>query len=356
MIHKKTGLKAREVAKDHFSSRPTSASRNKPVEETKLVIRIIEGSHLLASDIETGKSDPVCFVWCGPKGETPNLEVPIDERESEGIMLTTVCPITIDPRWDEEITFPIDTESLEAIMNMHCLVYVRDEDINEDGTTTYDELGMLDIPLKDIVANGKRMQGNTFIVSATWYALKKTPGMRKAEGDIKCCASLVFGVDASPMFTQINTLKDNKSGAIKEPPKTVGEFTEQLQSVYKSNSRPNSALRTRPLSASDNQSVLSTTTSKRPISANRNKGDGMGKKQIAQKKVKSNTTVVSQRVPVANSGDDMNSIVSNIHQEDMDSVFGGSMLGVIPAGPDVDADEAMDPIMEDVVGIWVVRV
>ena len=145
-MHKKSGLKSREVARDHFSSRPTSANRNKLVEDTKLVVRIIEGSHLLASDIETGKSDPVCFVWCGPKGTTPNLEVPIDERGNEGIMLTTVCPITIDPRWDEEITFPIDIDSLESIINMQCLIYVRDEDISDDGAvTTYDELGMLDI-------------------------------------------------------------------------------------------------------------------------------------------------------------------------------------------------------------------
>ena len=34
---------------------------------TRLVVRVLDGKDLLASDIMTGKSDPICFVWCSSK-------------------------------------------------------------------------------------------------------------------------------------------------------------------------------------------------------------------------------------------------------------------------------------------------
>lgn len=32
--------------------------------DTRLVVKLIEAKNLLASDVETGKSDPLAFVWC----------------------------------------------------------------------------------------------------------------------------------------------------------------------------------------------------------------------------------------------------------------------------------------------------
>jgi len=323
--------------------------------DTKVIFRIVEGSHLLASDIQTGKSDPVCFVWVGPNDEIPNLEVPIDARLDEGIMLTSVCPCTVDPRWDEEIAFPLECDSLQQLVDMRCLIYVRDEDINEDESITYDELGMLEIPFKDIIEKGKKIQGNSFVLSAAWYSLKKSPGMRKAEGDIKMCCSLIFGNNdtTKSLFGQLNTLKENKSDTLSTPPATMSEFTEQLHTIIKPPSRPNSALRSRPNSAgSDNASVAS---SRRLGSSMRSKGDGLAKKQVAKVKKRTGTGPLGISLPLGGNGSAGNnnnagdqSVISNIHQDDMESVFGGEELA---GSPNYDGQryqtEYMDPIMEN---------
>jgi hypothetical protein len=58
----KTLLKVRPVAKDHFSSGKVKAPGS---DLTRCVVRVFDGESLLASDAETGKSDPVCFIWVG---------------------------------------------------------------------------------------------------------------------------------------------------------------------------------------------------------------------------------------------------------------------------------------------------
>ena len=217
---------------------------------------------------------------------------------------------------------------------MKCIIYVRDEDINEDGSTSYDELGMLEIPFLDIILNGKRMQGNSFVLSAAWYSLKKSPGMRKAEGDIKMCCSLVFGTNDTTklLFTQINTLKENKTGSIIEPPKTLNEFTEQLISAIKPpSSRPTSALRRSLTGSNDNGTVTSATASKRPLSGQsiRSKGDGMAKKHVATPIRRKS----SEQREESNLGPD----------SDLESSFG---VGNMNPYEDEVLDE-MDPIQED---------
>lgn len=183
----KRGLKIRDVAKDHFSSGIVQSEPH----FSRLVVRFLEGKELLASDIETGKSDPVSFVWCGPINDTPNLEE-ADLPES-GILRTSVCPTTISPIWNEDVIFPLDVTDIKSFTEMKCLIYVRDEDLGagEGGMTTYDELGMLELPFKDIYTKGKAFK-NSIVISGTWYTLAKTPGMRRVDGQIKLTISLIF--------------------------------------------------------------------------------------------------------------------------------------------------------------------
>ena len=43
-------------------------------ETSKIVLTLIDGNKLLASDVETGKSDPVGFVWVGyNENNSPNF-------------------------------------------------------------------------------------------------------------------------------------------------------------------------------------------------------------------------------------------------------------------------------------------
>ncbi len=216
----KTGLKHRDVAKDHFSS---GKSQNVP-NFSRLVITFIEGKSLLASDVETGKSDPVCFVWCGPADETPDLNTTDDENS--GILKTKVCPTTTDPIWNEDVVFPLDFNDINVLSSLKCLIYVRDEDISENNEYSYDELGMLEIFFKDIISKGKSLKTG-IVLSAAWYTLKKSPGMRKVDGKIKLTINLVIHQnDLVSLSTQLGV--ENREGMAQTG------LIKAFQNVYKS--------------------------------------------------------------------------------------------------------------------------
>ena len=196
----KTGLKVRDVAKDHFSS--GVVSNNLDYSGFNLVIRFLNGESLLASDVETGKSDPICFIWCGSSQEEPP---PLDKLDEESkkvedcrVLTTNVCYTTTDPIWNENIIYPLDVHDIDTLANLVVKVYVRDEDIigetnNGDVQRIFDELGMVDIYLKDIITTGKVLKSeNSIVKNATWYDLKKSPGMRRIDGRIKFSLSLIF--------------------------------------------------------------------------------------------------------------------------------------------------------------------
>ena len=61
--HRKTGLKKTYFSRTHFSS-PFAPKEKGSGDMTRLVVRILDGRDLLASDVQTGKSDPLCFIWC----------------------------------------------------------------------------------------------------------------------------------------------------------------------------------------------------------------------------------------------------------------------------------------------------
>ncbi len=54
--------------------------------------------------------------------------------------MTSVQPCTVDPLWDSEHIFPLEVDSIDALLDAKCVVLVRDEDIN-DGVVAYDDLG-----------------------------------------------------------------------------------------------------------------------------------------------------------------------------------------------------------------------
>ena len=61
--HHKTGLKKTYFSRTHFSS-PFVPKEKGSEDMARLVVRILDGKELLASDVQTGKSDPICFAWC----------------------------------------------------------------------------------------------------------------------------------------------------------------------------------------------------------------------------------------------------------------------------------------------------
>ncbi|KAJ1420699.1 hypothetical protein B484DRAFT_128474, partial [Ochromonadaceae sp. CCMP2298] len=190
----KKGLKVRDVDKHHFSSGIV-----KEPQYSRFVVRFIEGKRLLASDIETGKSDPVAFVWCGGLEDTPDL-ADADNAES-GIMKTEVCPTTVDPIWNEDVVFPLDMSDVRGLADTRCLIYIRDQDVEADGSLAYDELGMVELPFRELMTKGKALK-SSIVQSARWYPLKKTTGMRRVDGTVKLTVSLIFGSDDSDAIMQ----------------------------------------------------------------------------------------------------------------------------------------------------------
>ena len=92
--------------------------------DSRFLIKILKAENLLASDAETGKSDPICFVWCGLPNEVPTLDKTEPRKDLEktitknedvdksnngnNIQRTKVLKERIDPIWNEEKTFFLD--------------------------------------------------------------------------------------------------------------------------------------------------------------------------------------------------------------------------------------------------------
>lgn len=87
----KAGLKTKDVDKNHWSA------NKKPVKptQTQVIVRILEGKNLLASDLDTGKSDPQCFVWLYKDGdEEPDLEL------AASLANNAPLPDTYEPKYN----------------------------------------------------------------------------------------------------------------------------------------------------------------------------------------------------------------------------------------------------------------
>ena len=204
-MSKKSGLSSNPlVSKSHFSFNATRELKTSS--HSRLILRIMSGSSLLASDVETGKSDPVCFAWYGPSDSIPTAQKIIQPGHVRTLP-TSICPTTTDPIWNEELVFPIDfsTLSLADLLTFCCYIYVADYDppVDSGGEATYESLGQITIPFVDLIDKG-RMMNNSSSLAASSYTLEKTATMRRVDGTIKMAVSLVFGEDVSFLFPQIS--------------------------------------------------------------------------------------------------------------------------------------------------------
>lgn len=180
----KTLLKSKEVDANHWSS-----GKGDDLNCNRCIIRVLEAADLLSSDAETGKSDPICFLWVGPQDEYPSFD--INNLENNGVLTTKVIKCTIDPHWNSEHIFPMELDSIESLNEAKVVVLIRDEDLDADNVASYDDLGQVVIPFKDIIKNGKIIN-NTIVYAGKWYPVAKCPGMRKVSGQIKLAFTLVF--------------------------------------------------------------------------------------------------------------------------------------------------------------------
>lgn len=232
---KKKKLPRKQVSKDHWTVQsahrgvnPTAAAvdannnsgnsniaggNGNEIVNNYLSVRFLEGQNLLAADVMTGKSDPVCFVWWGRINDTPPPLDAFHQRNNDyNIKRTEACTSTCNPLWnrskDVDLVFPLhgalSTSNLATnnnnnntnsdiyeILKTKIIIYVRDQDTLEDGSIYYDELGMLEINVKDVILEGKILQ-NSIMKSACWYDLKKTPGMIRIDGKLKLALTLFF--------------------------------------------------------------------------------------------------------------------------------------------------------------------
>jgi len=238
-VSKKKGLKIKEVSR---TSKFSGIDQN-PLKHTRFVVRFNEGKNLLASDVLTGKSDPICFVWFGPSAQSPDPD-DIDEK-----LRTKVCRTTLDPIWNDELVFPLDASEMPSWSDMKCVIYVRDEDDDETNSEikTYDELGMVVIPFADFISRGKALR-ESIVRSAEWYTLQLTPktkqnpaGMRVVDGSIKLTVSLVLGSDdMDTIRTQVMSSTPSVTGSApmgQRPP----SLAQQVQAIIRGGGRPSSA-------------------------------------------------------------------------------------------------------------------
>ena len=154
---KKTGLKVKEIDSSHWTIKKVS-----PPSSSHITLRIIDGTNLLASDVVTGKSDPICFVYLSyPGSEEPNLDKVIQQqsavtprtdlieqkecfplndneespakeynnleksfdKEDIPVVMTKVCATTTDPIWNEDIYFPIEVTTMKELSELKvCII------------------------------------------------------------------------------------------------------------------------------------------------------------------------------------------------------------------------------------------
>lgn len=276
----KTALRRSQVKADHFSVRD-SAELDRT--QTSVKIRILKGTHLLASDLMTKppSSDPLIFGWCGvvdfvgrkdseieKEWGSPPVSECVECNENKGwdtnldFRVSGCVKGTLNPTWDEEMLFdagrviyeytefertmalkhekeankpmiekkndenkendattqvveeevdvmaePMDPKDvLKKLMKLNVVLYVRDadpyynckeEDIPEG--VSYDELGRVIIPLKDVIEKARYANG-ALVTNCVDYNIIKTPGMPALSykldlGSLTLGAQFVIGSD-----------------------------------------------------------------------------------------------------------------------------------------------------------------
>ena len=107
-----------------------------------------------------------------------------DPLKDPRVQRTAVCPETCDPHWDAEMIFPLLVDGIKDILSGRLIILARDEDTQEDGSITYDELGYIEIPFTDIFRYGVVKKASINVV-ARWFPLLKTKDMVKVTGSVR---------------------------------------------------------------------------------------------------------------------------------------------------------------------------
>ena len=214
-VKKKSGLDVTPVSKDHWSS-----NLKKPlVTGSHVMVTVIDGKGILASNTFDGKSDPLCFLWLGPPaadmegndGDDAFMYTTDDEEcAGLGILRTNVKYGTLEPVWNENIVFPLVLEEVNSLNKLRLILYCRDIDEDVDEATgeeviAYKDLGMHEINLRDMIVFGKAMNEAIVDVNRT-CDLKKSKNMAKnAEGSIRVTIKIMFNeADCKKLYPQVS--------------------------------------------------------------------------------------------------------------------------------------------------------
>jgi hypothetical protein len=341
------------VSRDHFSSGQAATAAAAHRDTTRCVVRVLEAADLLASDAETGKSDPLCFMWIGHRAATPvfDLADPVSGRlvgPGEGVLTTAVVPKTINPVWNSDHIFLLGPDVDAASLMLYKLaILVRDEDIealpaavtsgpvslqeenktaghinaseiapasfddNSGAIVSYDPLGAVEITFKDIFRQGKKVNGSAIILGPIWKPLKKFDGMRRVEGRIKLSVSIIFSESDLDLMRQSLDLSVEARAA---------EVIEALQRRVDP---------TRPLSAGTSSTALIPSRSASPSegrsrrSASPAQGRGPSSAPVSPIRPRSGGIPRGRGAPAASSFE-QKSITDNVSEVGSQSGAGGS--------------------------------
>ena len=214
-------------------SKDSKFMKQAPMKGTHLVVTVIDGKGLLASDAWSGKSDPICFLWCGPYPE--NMEgndgsdahmdaTTFDECGPLGILRTKTCTQTLDPVWNEELIFPLAIEEINSLTKLRVIIMCRDEDWNDDPDNPegeqlqqFDDLGICEISIRDVVVFGKAMPAAKTIVDANHqFELKRGRKMDiNAKGSLRITTKIIFDEqECEKLYSQVGGAVKNLSDFI----------------------------------------------------------------------------------------------------------------------------------------------
>ena len=218
---------------------------------------------------------------------------------------------------------------IHALASLAVVIFVRDEDRDENGLISYDELGFVQLPIGDLIAKGKAM-ADTIMVTNWWLHLDKTSlwsegpngrelqKMTRVDGMIKVTTSITFSnADFQRIAEQVASATGDYSVPTDEKKQVMDKtLVTQLQSLFKpkktergfstgntstssdrSLSASGSPSRGRPSSsssASDDESVGGFSTLRRSLSRERS-GKSGARKSVAPSPVRGRSSSRGRR-------------------------------------------------------------
>ncbi|CAM9288605.1 unnamed protein product [Ectocarpus fasciculatus] len=185
----KSALAPSYFSHNHFSS-PLAGTDDPLLKRTRVTVKILEGKNLLVSDLLTGTSDPITFLWVSST-ESGYVDLKHDRR----VQSTEVRKHTVDPVWDAEFVFPLEVQSVEDVLSGRINILVRDHD-DADGDLHYIDLGRVEVPLETVLTEGNIMAHTQLVqLPARWYPLQRCRGMKKSRGALKLAVGFFVGSD-----------------------------------------------------------------------------------------------------------------------------------------------------------------